>query len=261
MSIASGADKHGLYQDSVQSPELEAKHITEVCVNFGTTPAVLREDFCGTAALCCAWVGMGKDRRAVGIDIDEETLDWGVKHNIMPMSRDERARVKLLKQDVLDSTAPADVVVALNFSYYCLKDRKSLLRYFRAVRRSINRGGILLLDVVGGAEYNGVVFEKSRMGEFWYVWRNDDFDPITNSIRCSISYRFPDGSRLNDAFVYDWRLWTLPELIDVLDEAGFRDSVVLWDITGDMKDFIPCERVYDVGSTTSSWLCYLVAVK
>jgi hypothetical protein len=34
------------------------------------------------------------------------------------------------------------------------------------------------------------------------------------------------------AFVYDWRLWTLPEVLKLLEEAGFRESRAYVD-TGD----------------------------
>ena len=36
---------------------------------------------------------------------------------------------------------------------------------------------------------------------------------------------------MRNAFVYDWRLWTIPELRDLFGEAGFRDVHVLWECT------------------------------
>ena len=51
------ADKHALYEQSVQSTEFEYEFID---VNFrrirGRTATLLREDFCGTAQMCCEWV-------------------------------------------------------------------------------------------------------------------------------------------------------------------------------------------------------------
>jgi hypothetical protein len=36
---------------------------------------------------------------------------------------------------------------------------------------------------------------------------------------------------MRDAFRYDWRLWTIPELTELFEEAGFRNIHVLWEGT------------------------------
>ncbi len=43
---------------------------------------------------------------------------------------------------------------------------------------------------------------------------------------CHIDFKFEDGSVQKRAFSYDWRLWILPEIREVLAEAGFRRSTV-----------------------------------
>jgi hypothetical protein len=77
---------------------------------------------------------------------------------------------------------------------------------------------------------------------------------------CRIHYRFPDGSRIDDAFTYRWRLWTLPELRELLSEAGFRDVTVYWEGTDEEKNegngvYEPAE----VGEADPGWVCYIVA--
>ena len=70
--------------------------------------------------------------------------------------------------------------------------------------------------------------ERTRHRGFAHVWETRAFDPISHRVDCRIHFEFADGSALRSAFVYDWRLWTLPELRDVLDEAGFARVDVRW---------------------------------
>ena len=96
---AKTADPHALYQEAVQCPEVEVKFINRVFKKrFGRKPSVLREDFCGTAILCCEWVKARKANRAVGVDIDDSVLDWGRAHNIAALGDDERERVTLVQE-------------------------------------------------------------------------------------------------------------------------------------------------------------------
>ena len=61
----------------------------------------LREDFCGTGAVCCEWVKRRKSNRAVGVDIDREVLSWGRAHNLTRLSVHAAERVALLEANVL----------------------------------------------------------------------------------------------------------------------------------------------------------------
>ena len=69
-----GADKHTLYQLAVQDPSFEVELATrQYRRRRGVPPRILREDFCGTAAVACRWVEEHKENRAIGIDLDEAT--------------------------------------------------------------------------------------------------------------------------------------------------------------------------------------------
>ena len=62
---AKTADKHDLYQRSVQDAATEVYFINRAYKSKrGTAPLTLREDFCGTALLCGAWVKSSKERSA-----------------------------------------------------------------------------------------------------------------------------------------------------------------------------------------------------
>jgi hypothetical protein len=86
----------------------------------------------------------------------------------------------------------------------------------------------VLLDAWGGGLAHRPFAETHRHRGFDHVWEQRSFDPVTHRVDCRIHFRCRDGSRLDDAFAYDWRMWTLPELLDLLREAGFAGPHVLW---------------------------------
>ncbi len=227
----------------------------------GRPPRVLREDFCGTAALACAWVADHGEHRAFGVDIDPEPLAWGRRHNLARLRPGQAERVRLLRGDVLHvRTPPADVLVAFNFSYFLWKTRPELVRYFRCARRRLRRGGLFVIDAYGGPEAQEPREERRAMGGFTYVWDQDRFDPISHATTCFIHFEFPDGSRLARCFRYDWRLWTLPELRELLVEAGFGDVEVYWEGT-DRRTNEP-NGVYTrrrVAPPDPAWVAYVAA--
>jgi SAM-dependent methyltransferase len=226
-------DPFVLYQQAVQSPEADIGMVDRHYRKLAGRPArTFREDFCGTALLSCAWVQLGPERRAMGIDLDAPTLRWARKHNLSQLSDDERGRIDLVRANVLDVHTPkTDIRAAFNFSYWVFKTRPQMLAYIRNAKRSLNRGGMLMIDVWGGSESLTVHQDRKRVRGFTYIWDQRSFDPISGFCDCRIHFEFPDGSRLRNAFTYDWRLWTLPEMRDILDEAGFKDIHVLWETT------------------------------
>ena len=133
---AKNADIHSLYQLSVQEPSADISFIQKrFKKRNGRKALVLREDFCGTALMCAEWVRDKSARAAYGIDLDQQTLDWGRTHNLTTLTDEEIARVQLCKQDVRDSIkTKTDVTCAFNFSYSVFKERQQLLDYFRAAK-------------------------------------------------------------------------------------------------------------------------------
>jgi SAM-dependent methyltransferase len=227
---AKTADKHRLYQDSVQAPEFEvgfaAKHFKR---RVGRKARSLREDFCGTALLCAHWVKSHRDRTATGVDIDPEVLAWGREHNVAPLG-DAAERVTLIEGDVRETREGRhDVVMALNYSYFCFKSREALRGYFRSVKSHLVDDGLFFLDLFGGWESVQVLEEPRKQDGYRYVWHQAKYNPVTADFLGHIHFEFKDGSRLAKAFTYDWRLWTLPELGELLHEAGFAHVEVLWE--------------------------------
>ena len=54
------------------------------------------EDFCGSAALSCAWVEEHRENRAFGIDLDPEPLEWCRQNHFPKLTADQREAVENL---------------------------------------------------------------------------------------------------------------------------------------------------------------------
>lgn len=260
---AATADRHILYQMAVQNVEAEIDFVDETYkILRGRHALKLREDFCGTGHTSREWVGRRRTNTAIGLDIDQATLDWGLEHNIDPLPPATRSRVRLVNRDVLHpgrAGSRMDIVLAMNFSYWIFKTRETLREYFKSVRQSLAPGGIFFLDFYGGSEAYEVQREDRKVGPFTYVWDQNWLDPLTNHMRCYIHFKFKDGSRMDRAFCYEWRLWSMPEIRELLAEAGFSNSTVYLegddDDEGGDGDFQPVEE----GEVCAAWLAYIVA--
>ena len=270
-------DRHVLYSAAVQSTDVDLDFFERVYRRHrGRRFRLLREDFCGTAALACDWVNRRPENRAWGIDLDRATLDWG-RRNYVSRLGDARSRLTLLCGDVLEARTPkVDVVCALNFSYFVFHRRAELLRYLRAARRALRPDGLLFLDLYGGTEAicpetetrriaACIAFDGTRVPAFTYVWEQASYNPVDHRTVCHISFRVRRNGRsrtIRRAFTYDWRLWTVGELRDLLDEAGFRGSDVYvegWDDKANETDGVYRRRTRF--ENQSGWVAYLVGIR
>lgn len=261
--MASKADRHVLYEDSVQCVEAEIDFVDATFKTLRNRRAhSLREDFCGTANTSCEWVRRRKRNHAIGVDLDSEVQQWGRKHHLAKLGKAQE-RVALLNDNVLlVKNDPVDIVLAMNFSYWIFKDRDLLRRYFQNVYQGLVDDGVFFLDAYGGSDAYKEMRERTKYDDFTYIWDQASFDPITGDMLCKIHFSFPDGSRMKNAFTYDWRLWTLPEIRELLLEAGFKGVTVYWQ--GDDEDsdegngeFEPAER----GEADEAWIVYISAQK
>lgn len=252
---AKKADRHDLYQRSVQATDVEVAFIDKVFRKYRQRkPFTMREDFCGTALLSCTWAASHKQRRAVGVDIDPEVLAWGEKNNLASIG-EASERVTLLQQDVRRPTREKfDLVNAFNFSYWVFKDRATLRDYFSCVKRSLVKDGAFMLDLYGGWEAQQEKRTKRSIGGGCkYVWDQGEVDPITHDVVNRIHFEFKGGARLRNAFVYEWRLWSLAEIRELLEEAGFSKVIVYWQDEGRYV-------IRETSENQPLWLVYLVAL-
>lgn len=263
-ALAEQADPYILYQQSVQCAEADIDFVDSAFLALrGRHAQRLREDFCGTAQVACEWVRRRPWNTALAIDIDPKVLDWGRQHNLSRLRRETRAHVTLVNADVMKvRTEVVDVVLAMNFSYWFFKQRETLRRYFRRVRAALVAEGLFFLDAYGGYDAFRIMRERTRYDGYTYVWHQAAYNPITGEGRCHIDFKFDDGSVLKQAFSYEWRVWTLPEIREVLREAGFSRAAVYWqgtdEKTGEANgEFTPTE----IGEPDAGWIAYLVAEK
>ena len=263
-SEAQRADRYRLYESSVQDVDYDCDLVDRMFQRrYGRAPRVLREDFCGSSAMACAWTERHPENLAFGVDLDPEPLEWARQHHVAHLLDHEAARVALLRGDVRDvETGLADVIVAFNFSYFVFKQRGELLSYFEKTRNRLRRQGLFALDLYGGADSHRALSETRDLGEFKYTWDQARFDPIYYRALNHIHFEFPDGSRLERAFSYDWRLWSLPELRDLLFEAGFSRVQAYWERTDRRSNegtgsYYPAHRAND----DPAWVAYLAAFR
>ena len=103
--------------------------------------------------------------------------------------------------------------------------------------------------------------EKTKYDDFTYVWDQASYHPVTGEMVCHIHFKFPDGSKIKKAFTYEWRLWTLPELCELLEEAGFRNPTVYWEGTDEDGDGDGVFTPETKGEADAGWIAYIVAEK
>jgi len=263
LTMADQADIHELYEESVQNVEHEVEFMQTTFKEIrGCTAHVFREDFCGTASASCQWVRQGEAFQAIGVDIDPAVLEWGRRNRLDRLPAADQARVSLIEGDVMATdTPPADVLAAFNFSYFIFDTRDKLRAYFERAYAVLKDDGVFFVDLFGGPEAQEEMREKTKHKGFTYIWHQAKFHPVTNFIRCHIHFRFKDGSKIKKAFTYEWRLWSAPEIREVLAEAGFKKTTLYWE--GEDEDgegngeFTPEEK----GEADLAWIAYIVAEK
>ncbi len=218
-------NKYYYYFESVQDTE-QAIHFIERAYreHFRKPLITLSEDFCGTFALCCEWVKKGKGRKAIGVDLSKEPLEYGKANYLSQLSPKLQSNVSLFNKNVTDKTLPpVDTIVAFNYSFNILKERSQLLAYFKNCHRRLSPKGLFILDCFGGSGTLKASVESNRNKGFRYYWDQKGFDPITHHAKFAIHIKRDGEKKRKNVFTYDWRMWTLPELKDLLLEAGFKD--------------------------------------
>ena len=262
---AKTADKYALYQRAVQSAEQDIEFLFDTYKSLrNKEPKHFREDFCGTCLLSANWVKQGSDFTTESYDIDPEPLSWGLENNLMPLGA-SMSRVVQYQEDARNPSRQApDVRCAQNFSYWVFKTRADMLKYFSGVQADLADDGVFVIDLHGGPESMQELEEETEMDDesFTYVWDQDFINPVSGEARLHIHFRFPDGTEMTDAFIYDWRLWSLPELKDILLDAGFSSADCYWE--GTDEDGESGDGVFSLseeGEACLSYVAYLVAQK
>jgi len=226
----------------------------------GGKPRSLREDFAGPAGLAAEWASQSAAHSALAVDIDPEPLAHA------PGA--ERLRKKVA--DATRCRARADVIALFNFAVGELHDRAKLAAYFKVLRGSLNPRGIAALDIYGGTN----AFTPGSLSTFAripgstkkvrYTWQQVAADPDSGMVENHLHFAV-GRKQWRSAFVYRWRLWSIPELRDALLEAGFA-KVETHDRLGDAVDQHGNLRIRPVSPAQGrplddDYVVYLVARK
>lgn len=267
-------DRHAFYEVAVQGTDWDLHFIERAFRRHtGREPVTFREDFCSTAALATAWALRGPERQAWGVDLDPEPLAWARRHRL-PFVRDVAKRVTLVRGDVRRPQRPrVDVACALNFSWWVFHRRADLVAYLRAAHAGLNAGGVLVLNAFGGVRAERALTERTRkrasnapdgthVPAFTYVWEQARFNALNRNLLAWIHFELKDAPRMARAFVYDWRMWTLPELREAALEAGFRE-IEVWSEGWDAKRRTHTGTLHRRAKLDNDdcWIAYCVLVR
>ena len=266
--MADTADKFVCYQKAVQSPDVDVEFFEQAYKEaYGKDPMSLREDFCGAFAVCCEWAKSNEKRTAVGVDLCPTTLQWGRDNNLAQLNSSQQMRVAVYEQDVRTlSESKSDILTAQNFSFWFMKTRAEVIEYFKFARENLNDQGVMVMDMMGGEETyiedrtEKRTIEKGKNG-FSYHWHQAKFNPVNSHATFYIHFKFADGSKMKRAFEYNWRVWTIPEVREMLEEAGFSKSLVYWETEDEDGEDTGEWEANEEAPSHPSWICYIVGVK
>jgi hypothetical protein len=256
-------DKYAYYQSTVQNPAADIDFMRGTYRSINRkSPLVFREDFCGTFMNSVHWVNHVRGGKAYGVDIDREPLDWGRTHNATKLDPKLQKNLLVVQKSVLAKDLPsADIICALNFSYMTLKKREDFAEYLKKCRQKLNSGGLLFMDCMGGTDCQIPNEEVRDYPGFRYTWELETFDPIHNHANYSIHYRVKGGGFHRRVFTYDWRMWSIPEIREMMEDVGFRESRVYWEGNKRNGEGNGVYSLTEKGEPCETWIAYIVGVK
>ena len=258
-------DIHSLYELCAQNPPRDAKLLRAIHADATRTPRkslTLAEDFCGTAALSRAWCDLSPNFSAVATDIHAPTL---ARAKQLSASYDRIKLIRADVRKVNDPADLIAVLNFSICELHARRDLVAYFKHARTrLAKRKGGGGVLICDLYGGADsYQTGLLDQTispprdhpaAKDRILYSWEQRTADPLTarvvNAMHFDVTsgFGYPAGPRradsapqertqprsasrpphqvFLDAFVYDWRLWTIPELREAMHEAGFKHTSV-----------------------------------
>lgn len=256
-------DKYKYYVESVQAPDIDVKFFRDVYKELKKKlPVILREDFCGTFSVCCEWVKLDKTFKSIGVDLDLEPIEWGERNFLSKLKSEQKERLTILNKNVLDADLPkSDIIAAQNFSFFLFKKREQLKQYFQNCFNTLNSEGILIADCFGGSGCYEPNEEETKYRGYSYYWDQDTFNPITMEGMFYIHFKRKGEKRREKVFTYDWRLWSIPEIREIMQEVGFSRTHIYWEGTKKNGEGDGNFKRRETGDCAESWIAYIVGEK
>lgn len=235
-----------LYEQCVTNPQPLARFLLtlwEQGSRRSGKPPTLREDFSGSGALARSFARA--HGHAVAVDMDPSAV--GAARTMGKGA----ARLSVVESDVNRCKVRADIIAATNFPLGYFHTRPALLAYLRHARACLFSRGIFCADLYGGSD----CFTPSRAtrtltvpngDRVRYTWQQVSASRLTYRVSNAIHFQVLPAARAGtrqpprtytNAFTYDWRLWSPPELQEALQEVGFS-SVEVHDRLGGAVDHL-----------------------
>ncbi|HET6462513.1 MAG TPA: class I SAM-dependent methyltransferase, partial [Candidatus Krumholzibacteria bacterium] len=90
-------------------------------------------------------------------------------------------------------------------------------------------------------------------------WQLDHYDPVDNFARFHIHFKFNDRGGIRRAFTYNWRVWSIPEIREILEEAGFNVAIY-WEQIDQRSGFgNSIFRRVKKAESAPGWIAFFVA--
>ncbi len=256
--------KYDLYIKAVQSPETDVRFYQDRYHSIrgrSKKNLTLREDFCGTGIISTEWVKLNKNYSSFGVDLDPEPIKYGQENFLSQLTSSQKQRIFLLQKNVLAADIPTvDIIAAVNFSYFLFKDRVQLKKYYERVFQTLNMNGLAIFDIFGGTQCTDTITDRYKHKTFTYYWEQKNYDPITQFADFAIHFKNKNKMYKN-VFTYDWRMWGIAEVSDILKEVGFKEIKIFWEGTNRKGAGNGIFTETKKGEPCLSWIAYVVALK
>ncbi len=251
-------DRFDLYELAVTSPVPLARFLKAA---HGGRPRTLGEDFSGTAALSRAWVELDSRHRAIAVDKDLSVVA-ALASKVARLSEACANNLLPINLDVLRAKHPCDILACTNFPICYWHTRPALLKYLKHARSRLSPRGVFVADLYGGSDafHTGkqTVHFRLKGQRIEYTWEQRKANPISGRVHNAIHFRI-GGRAIRNAFEYDWRLWSIPELSEALLESGFR-KVEIYDSLGDAMDQHGNVMIRPAEGLDDPYVVYVVAL-
>jgi hypothetical protein len=130
--------------------------------------------------------------------------------------------------------------------------------YFANVRARLPEGGVFFVDIFGGSACYEALVEETKHKKFKYVWEVESFDPISNESDFSIHFKLGKKKK-KKVFSYSWRMWSIPEIRDIMRDAGFSKTHVYWEGTTKKGEGDGIFTRQEAGEACEAWIAYIAA--
>ncbi len=129
----------------------------------------------------------------------------------------------------------------MNYSHFLLVKRFQLVKYFSNVITNLNSRGIFIIDLFGGSHiFEDHKYDKSCSDVYQFTGSNINI--LNNISKCALNFK-EKKNKYRNLFNYNFRVYSIIELIEALEEVGFNYFKLYLKEISDDDDFEEYEEV------------------